>query len=283
MFLTDFTISKASQRKNSQMNISFLLGAGFSVPDNYPTRWGINKRLRQISHEEIVIYSDGTAIFHNGRKDPNEWQNMDEKIFVERFIKYYTDNIIPSIDNFDYESFFDFYQGFIKGKHKCYKFNAFTDKFRADTRTDTNNANLLSQFHNTFNQLLATQLTRWPKPIHLGKPYSKYPAFLNYIDSISDTFDKFYFHTLNHDLLLEEISHSDAFSEGFSDGFEELGSPFYSKDNENKTVRLKRFTNKFDTKFSLFKLHGSIDHYIYNFQNKEYDSVKVPYELAPST
>ena len=79
---------------------------------------------------------------------------------------------------------------------------------------------------------------------------------------------------------MEELSHSDAFSGGISDGFEELGSPFYSKDNNNNTVRLRRFTNKFDSKFKLFKLHGSIDHYIYNFQNKDYDSVKVPYGVS---
>ena len=57
-----------------------------------------------------MIHSDGTALFLNGRRDPNgHWQNVSEKIFVERFINYYTENIIPSIDNFDYEAFFDFY------------------------------------------------------------------------------------------------------------------------------------------------------------------------------
>ncbi len=263
------------------MNISFLLGAGFSVPDNYPTRWGINKRLRQISHEEIMIHSDGTALFLNGRRDPNgHWQNVNEKIFVERFINYYTENIIPSIDNFDYEAFFDFYQGFIKGKFKCYKFEAFTDKFRQDTNCETDNANLLSGFHNTFNQLLASLLMKWPPAVHLSKPYTKYPEFLNYIESISESFENLYFHTLNHDLLLEELSHSDAFNGRICDGFEEIGSPFYSKDNDGKTVRLRKFTNKYDSKFKLFKLHGSIDHYIYNFQNKEYDSIKVPYGVS---
>lgn len=263
------------------MNISFLLGAGFSVPDKYPTRCGINKRLRQISHEEIMIHSEGTAMFLNGRKDPNgHWQNVIEKLFIEKFIKYYTDNIIPSIDNFDYEAFFDFYQGFRFGKYKCYKFEAFADKFRTETNSDTDNTNLLSRFHNTFNQLLASQFMRWPENKPLSRPYSKYSEFLTYIESINDTFDNFYVHTLNHDLLFEELSHSDAFPGGISDGFDDTGSPFYSKDNDNKTVRLRRFTNSFVKKYRLYKLHGSIDHYIYNFQNKEFESIKVPYGVS---
>lgn len=263
------------------MNISFLLGAGFSVPDKYPSRSELNKRLRQISHDEIMIHSDGTAMFLNGKKDPNgHWQNVIEKLFVEKFIKYYTDNIIPSIESFDYEYFFDFYQGFRNGKYKCYKFDAFADNFRAETNSNTDNSNLLTRFHNTFNQLLASQLIRWPENKYLLKPYSKYPEFLTYIESLKDKFENFYFHTLNHDLLFEELSHSDAFLGGISDGFEEIGSPFYSKDNNNNTVRLRRFTNNFNRKYKLYKLHGSIDHYIYNFQNKEYDSVKVPFGVS---
>ena len=56
-----------------------------------------------------------------------------------------------------------------------------------------------------------------------------------------------------------------------SDGFIEIGSPYYGKLHCNEIVyhcRLKRFTNKYDTSIRLFKLHGSLDYVpFYNTDN----------------
>lgn len=261
--------------------ISFIIGAGFSLPDNYPTRKSLNERLRKISHKEILIHTDGYAMFLNDEEDPNaDWTNVQEKFFVEQFIDFYTSSKINKIEDFDYEQFFDYYQGLHLGRSKCEKFNEFADNFRINNAYKVDNTNLLGHFHNTFNQLIANQIMRWPERVHLSKYYTKYPEFLNYIDKIKPNYNKINFHTLNHDLLMEELSISDAMSDGFSDGFDDIGSPFYSKNNERQTVRLRRFTNVFDKKFCLFKLHGSIDQYIYNFKNKEYTAVKVPYGVS---
>lgn len=263
------------------MNISFLLGAGFSAPDKYPTRKEINERLKKISHEEIMIHTDGTALFLNGQKDPNvNWTNIKEKLFVEKFLEFYNNEILNNDETFDYEIFYDFYQGLHFGKSENIKFDSFAEKFKKEYDYPIDNQNLLGHFHNTFNQLLASMLIRWPERVHLAKFYTKYPAFLTFIEESRDKYEHFYFHTLNHDLLLEELSYSDAMQGELSDGFEELGSPFYSKNNDGLTVRLRRFTNKFDTKFCLYKLHGSIDQYVYNFQNKEYWAVKVPFGVS---
>jgi hypothetical protein len=275
-----FTNSVVSEKNNS-MQISFIIGAGFSAPDNYPTRKELNERLRKITHDEIIIHTDGSAWFLNGQLDPNaDWTNVQEKLFVEKFLEYYTSTIIPSIENFDYESFFDFYQGLHYGRLKCSRFEEFADTFRKENDYQIDNMNLLGHFHNTFNQLIASQLMRWPKRVHLSKFYTKYPEFLTFIEQIRDSYDKIHFHTLNHDLLLEELSFSDAIQADLSDGFEELGSPFYSKNNDGLTIRLRRFTNSFTKKFCLYKLHGSIDQYVYNFKNSEYVAVKVPYGVS---
>lgn len=263
------------------MELSFIIGAGFSAPDNYPTRKELNEKLRKISHEEIMIHTDGSAMFLNGQTYPNaKWTNIEQRLFVEKFLDYYTSMIVPNIESFDYESFFDYYQGLHYGRLKCSRFENFADIFRKENNYQIDNTNLLGHFHNTFNQLLASQLMRWPKKVHLTKFYTKYPEFLTFIEEIRDTYDKIHFHSLNHDLLIEELSISDAMQAELSDGFEELGSPFYSKNSDGLTVRLKRFTNNFSKKFCLYKLHGSIDHYIYNFKNKEYESVKVPYGVT---
>lgn len=63
-----------------------------------------------------MIHSDGTELFLNGRKSSNVWQNMDDKVHEELYIKYYTGDIILSMCNFEHDVFFDFYQGFMKVK-----------------------------------------------------------------------------------------------------------------------------------------------------------------------
>ena len=97
--------------------LSFLFGAGFSAPDNYPTRKGLNERLRKISHEEIMIHTDGTSFFLNGQKDPNaKWTNTHEKLFIQEFLEFYSAVVIGDLENFDYEIFFDYYQGIHLGR-----------------------------------------------------------------------------------------------------------------------------------------------------------------------
>jgi hypothetical protein len=111
------------------MEISFLIGSGFSVVDKYPSRSDLNIRLKSIDQSEISIAPDGSSFFLNGRPDPNGDLLLEEKYFVQRLLEYYTSTIIPNIDNFDYEYFFDFYQGFINGKYKCWRFDAYSCDF----------------------------------------------------------------------------------------------------------------------------------------------------------
>ena len=254
--------------------ISILLGAGFSVPDHYPTRWGINERLSRIDATEIIIHSGGSAFFLDGQVDVNShWMGVEERNFIQQFLEFYNSEILGEKE-FDYEEFFDFYHGLQKEEIKSESFEVFANTFRETNYSNTDNTNLLSRFHNSFNQLLGGLLTKWPKPVHLAKPYTKYAEFLSLIELLKEEYDIIHIHTLNHDLLLEELSHSDAMVGDFCDGYDLIGTPFFGKYKEIYPVRLRYFTNRFDEKIRLYKLHGSIDSYIYNFQNKEYISIK---------
>jgi hypothetical protein len=254
--------------------ISILLGAGFSVLDKYPTRWGVNKRLSKIDATEIMVHTGGTALFLNGQKDVNaHWMGLDERNFIQQFLEFYNSEILGD-DEFDYEEFFDFYHGLLKGKTKSEKFETFAEEFRSKQTIPTDNMNLISRFHKSFNQLLGSLLTKWPEQVHLAKPYTKYGEFLTMIELLKSQYETIHIHTLNHDLLLEELSHSDAMVGDFCDGYELYGTPFFGMFKEIYPVRLKQFTNNFDKKIRLYKLHGSIDSYIYNFQNKEYISIR---------
>ena len=78
--------------------------------------------------------------------------------------------------------------------------------------------------------------------------------------------NEFYIHTLNHDLLLEELmSGSVDFTYGvsFSEGFEQLGSPYYG-DYQGFKVRLSQYTGSYDAPVHLYKLHGSLDYWLFH-------------------
>lgn len=267
------------------MQLSLLLGAGFSVPAKYPTRTVLNKRLCKISHEEILVHTDGTAFFLDGQIDQNaHWTNKEEKHFIEEFLNFYSSEILENTKDFDYEDFFDYYHGLLHEKTDCQKFEYFANSFRSKFNTENHNVTLLSSFHDTYNQLLANCLSRKPEKCHLGKPYTKYASFLNFLDDNKDSYDKIQIHTLNHDLLFEELSESDTMVLNFSDGFDELGSPYYGKDNDYHKVRLRRFTDNYTSKFCLYKLHGSIDSYIFGKPDSSiYDTVKVPWGIDSTT
>ena len=255
--------------------ISILLGAGFSVPDKYPTRRELNERLSKIDASEIMIHTSGSALFLNGHEDQNaHWMGLKERNFIQLFLEFYNSEILNQ-KGFDYEDFFDFYHGLLNGNNKSKKFEKFANNFRKKYNVATDNINLLRKFHNSFNQLLGRLLTRWTEPVHLAKPYTKYGEFLTMIELLKSEYDLIHIHTLNHDLLLEELSNSDAMVGDFCDGYELLGTPFFAMYKEIYPVRLKYFTNRFNKKIRLYKLHGSIDSYIYNFKNKEFNSIKI--------
>jgi len=275
-------------------HISFLLGSGFSVPDGYPTTSQINQKLKKIGQDEIHIHTSGSAWFLNGEKDLNSWSRPEEKLFVEKFLEFYNSEIMGA-QGFHYEKFYDFYNELRRTDNLDNKCKAFFNKFRNDSGQEWDHYNFLMHFHDTFSQLLASQLsTKWPEPAAILKPYQgNYSGFLELIDELGQEY-KVHIHTLNHDLLMERFAHTSTLRNNISDGFEELGSPFYGyhtlhKINENYkegrpvahyTVRLRRFTNEFSKQFCLYKLHGSIDQYVFNDNNKEYTHIKRLYGIS---
>lgn len=78
-------------------------------------------------------------------------------------------------------------------------------------------------------------------------------------------------HTLNHDLFFESLSSSDWLKGELSDGFQELGSPYYGRLQDQYMVRLSYFANEYPTRYRLYKLHGSLDQYPYYRQQTGLD------------
>lgn len=246
-------------------DISFLLGSGFSIPYGFPTTSFLNEKLGTINEDEISIHSSGDARFLNGQVDPNaNWSRVEERKFIQSLLKYYNENILQKGEGFNYEKFYDYYIEMLKDETYKDDFVAFVKSFMKENNYEYSIHQLLFQFNLSYNQLLSQLIWKDIERCHLCKPYnSSYNAFLNLVEQLSND-NIIHFHSLNHDLYLEHLAYSDTIQAELDDGFEEFGSPFYGElynTYERYKTRLEYFTNKYEKKYRLYKLHGSINHY----------------------
>lgn len=252
-------------------HLSFLLGAGFSVAAGYPTAKKINERLSNLTANEIDIHSSGTAWFNNGKPNPNQWLRYKENMFIERYTQWYVDEVLKGKKElYDYEKFYDYTNQLKRRQIIVDSFNEFYKGFdkefyEGDSYPDS--SNLLLWYLNTFSQLISELLYKEENNIFSLDFDPRYYGFLNFIYK-QLKLKAVHVHTLNHDLLFESLSNSYGLANKFNDGFEEIGSPFYGL-YQGYNIRLKRYADKFsDHKaLSLYKLHGSIDQYIYRTEN----------------
>lgn len=266
---------------------SLLIGAGFSVNRGYPTANQLNKILINLDPDDFWVHTDGT-VFRKDKVDEDPcWYSDDSKHkhFVIRLIHLYQD---LSAGEFNYEEFYDFYNEIYRGERESTEFDELCKSFRADFKLDTDNINLISITNRILNQLISIFLVdqdgnKFYSPVHLCKPiYPGYSGFLNCIekwgvDSIV------HIHTLNHDLFFETFKSSDWIQGELSDGFVEIGSPYYGNFKENYKVRLPSFTNEFDKKFRLYKLHGSVDQFPFHIQSQGIDTyIKIKLGIGTS-
>lgn len=247
-------------------NISFLIGSGFSIPSGIPSTMDINNKFSNIKIDQFYIHTDLSAWFiRDGHEKPNNPRIAfaSEQLF-EEFIKLYNSELLNG-KRFHYEDFFDYYYQQYRTEEYTKEFLSFADGFRAKFNYYTkDNYNLLNDINNTFQQLLASYLIHWNEPVHMDRGYKLSIAnFLYLVDRIKDD-NILNFHSLNHDLLFESFNSSDTFQGQLSDGFHDLGSPYYGKVEQRYKVRLKKFNNTFDTNYRFYKLHGSLDMYYFN-------------------
>jgi hypothetical protein len=258
------------------MEISFLLGAGFSIPEGYPKTEDINKRLGKIDENGISIYTGGACWFAGKGEAPRYNTGEDtERLFIQEFLKFYNKEILKEKERFHYEKFFDFYTDLIRNissAETTAKFKTFLRDFD-EKKGYTSLGNNLMSFDKHFNQLLADFFRKEGPQLKysfLTNPYpGSYSGFLNYLEYLKNKYEKIHIHTLNHDLLMERLSISDAMINDFSDGFSEILSPYYTENRIGQSIRLELFKNKFDKKFCLYKLHGSLNQYFISYKRKE--------------
>lgn len=266
---------------------SILLGAGFSVNQGYPDGNQLNKKLSELDPNDFWVHTDGSVLLKKREdKDPC-WYSDDarNKHFVIRLIKLFQQ---LSNDSFNYEEFYDFYNEIYREEKQYATFDKLCDDFRKDFDSKTNNHNLLYQTNKIFNQLISVFLVnkegrKFYDPRHYCKPiFPGYTGFLNCLEYLGND-GIVHIHTLNHDLFFEIFKSSDWIQGKLSDGFKELGSPFYGNLGEIYKVRLPYFTNEYDDKFRFYKLHGSVDQFPFHIQGSGIETyVKIKMGIGTS-
>lgn len=260
--------------ENSKQNISFLIGAGFSMPAGYPTVNELNNKLKNIKASDIFIHTSMSAGFLKGEKDPNPYISEERRVFIEEFLNFYNSKILKPDETFHYENFYDFYMSLMKDE-KCNEYDEFIDEFCKKNKLGKYAKNdILMHFHSTFIQLVWKELHKNYEKVHLAKPYKpEHNVFLHLLEFLGNDYIV-HLHSLNLDLFMEFLSFSDSIGGKLDDGFVEIGSPFYGKHfEEGYMIRLRYFNNVYNSNFRLYKLHGSVDHVPFNY-NKEFTVVK---------
>lgn len=253
-----------------RQHVSFLLGAGFSVPKGYPIGKEVNEQFEDFYKKPYVFSFGGKLAIDNQHPSSymsNIWQKQYD--LCNRLILLYKEQY----NRFDFEQFFDFIRGkeVLEPYYKDACQDICTSCFGEDYESMVNNLEPIylqmeeeilrpkngDIWHSSSEDILHSQ--------------SLYKNIIKVIDTLSKE-SIVNIHTLNHDLLLESMIKSNVVSETLTDGFDDFGSnyygilrvPKYPDDPQANLlpyrVRLERYTGRYPSALRLFKLHGSLDY-----------------------
>ncbi len=274
IMLPDFgAIMQSSQLPDN--HTSFLLGAGFSVNRGYPTAKELNDCILKVNFDDYSVFGDGSLVKLGAtKKDPNYFM---PDALSKHFLKALIELFQKENGTFDYEKFYDF---IVNPKLKeSNRFKSIAQKFRKDNHIDNveipfeySDDRLLQKSIKLLNQLIEVLLVdrdgnSFYTPVHQMKPLpNEYTGILQLLEKLGEN-SVVHVHTLNHDLLFETFQHTDWLGLDLSNGFDELGSKFYGRIENNVMIRLECFTNQYNTRFRLYKLHGSLDQFPFRHQD----------------
>lgn len=253
-------------------SISLLLGAGFSAPVGYPIGDQLNNRILNCKGENFAFNTDGTLCRNTDGTKPDWGYKTSYDLefeFCQDLIQHYT----SSVGNFDYEKFFDYLND------EAINDQTLIANFKPEkygTKKDL--ASMVEGTKNIYIQLVEHFLVDGNKKswydddgFMLGPIFKGYTGILNWFKKVKK-YSELNVHTLNHDLFFERLNRTEWINGDLSDGFEEIGSPYYGslsvKSAEYK-CRLSRYTGIYRTSFRLFKLHGSKDYGVFYESDKE--------------
>jgi len=259
------------------MNVSLILGAGFSYNAGLPLVDGVSRRfLQQPLYDQVLCFGSSEWKWKEWANGPDLHNGIlpSERIpvamVIENLIKHYFAD--TGEDLLNYEMFYQYMidmqrkdrQRFEQIKMATQKL--YDDKFgyrdyNFDGMTD---GWIFSCFYHLVDDLL------W-----IRKPFEEIQQLYKpYIDFFLNTGNDINICTLNHDLLLESVFTHLGIS--YADGFSTANKILMDYDNQH---RVPVFDGTFNERINLLKLHGSIDLYEYRYieernRHKGYDYLR---------
>jgi len=226
-------------------NISFLIGAGFSIPAGFPSAKLLGKR--------IIAY--GTHIARERR------MGLPGHNFLEHYIlaaiKFY---IRTNPKDCNYEDFLDFlyetntnkeFIDFLRGYYPTKHIDIEIDQSFIDNNFLNGTDVYLDWVRNCI---------RWPDNIE--NKLHKYDAFTRIITSVPQEIT-INLHTTNHDQLLEYMSDRKMFGRSYLDGFTAESKYYYLNSKRSKII-CPFYDNNYSGNLKLYKLHGSLTYYYFH-------------------
>ncbi|GHT16845.1 hypothetical protein AGMMS4956_19960 [Bacteroidia bacterium] len=280
------------KRKKS---ISIVLGAGFSVPMEYPIGNELSGKLLNCDRNNIAFTDSGELVkpvddICHPAQTTNEatptsiWDWCFK--FCKDMMKYYKENIA---EEFNYEEFYDYY------KQKAENDTCLQELFR-ERNYEGGQADFtqyIGRMDIIYNQLIEHYLKDkngenfYEDAAFARKPtFEGYTGFLKCIETLLSKGYEINVHTLNHDLFFERLNQTEWINDQICDGFDSCGSPYYGKiesgGGSEEMCKLEQYTGKYDKPIRLYKLHGSLNYYVYHTPVGRYDAyIKIKKGIAP--
>lgn len=256
----------------TNQHISFLLGAGFSVPMGYPIGNGMNQNFLEFD-KYFVDPLDGQIVSSPTANSPNNHYEMALRFCKKAILFYYSHN-----NGFDYELFYDIIIRDMAKADKASYYQQIAESVVSQS-SGTKWFQLITDFEVIYNRLVAFFLKddkhrQWYQGDELlaDDEIEKYQTFFQILSVLSED-HIVHVHTLNHDLVLEAFNetHSNLLRKSISDGFSVRESNYgtvYRDQDVSKTEALEEYTGEYNSDIRLYKLHGSLNYWkFYNHRN----------------
>lgn len=258
-------VESAQVHLKDRPSISILLGSGFSAPMGYPTADDVSMTLLDFDKNKDIDWMGKLFTRTNDTISYVDPHNEYSKQFC--FCKELIWQYVHENKGFNYEDFYDF----IKSESTSPQFKYLNYFVRYFSNPNKDAKNMYRQYFfamdSIYQQMVAETIhdkynNQWYDEDIEYFTVEKYNDFLQMLQEWSQQYI-INVHTLNHDLLFESFNKTMFLSRLISDGFDELESPFLGKllkDDVEYSVRLARYTGKYNTPIRLYKLHGSINY-----------------------
>jgi len=248
-------------------DLTILLGAGFSRNCGFPLANDINEKFSNLDPENLLFFLSGEWKWdEHSEADSNNGRLAYDRLGLSLLLHSYIEKYITECEkSFDYEEFLDW---FIENSSNVDllqdKINEVNSKIKETYDLPENDASYLASsqervyknhLYDCYNELIADLLSR---DYEIRYNQMDYFGFLVFFQMFKNK----YIFTLNHDLLLEYLLKR--YNKEYSDGFSLDNSPITGEKDEPLEVFSNQYVN--DTK--LYKLHGSIDYYRFDFYNQ---------------